>query len=73
METSKDSLLMAEDSRTRDSILFDMMEHISSKIDKTNEIEDRVTGCENNITCYSRIGAIFATLFSIIAGWVKFG
>jgi len=73
METSKESLLMAEDSKTRDAILFDMMENISNKIDKTNEIEDRVERCESNITCMGRIGAALATLFSVIATWFKFG
>jgi hypothetical protein len=73
METSKESLLMAQDSRTRDAILFDMMEHISSKIDKANEIEDRVGECESNITCVGRIGVALTTLFSIFAAWFKFG
>ena len=73
METSKESLLMAEDSKTRDAILFDMMENISNKIDRTNEIENRVKRCESNITCIGRIGAALATLFSIIATWFKFG
>jgi len=73
METSKESLLMAEDSKTRDAILFDMMENISSKIDKTNKIEDRVETCESNITCIGRIGAALTTLFSLFAAWFGFG
>lgn len=73
METSKDTLLMAEDSKTRDAVLFDMLEHISGKIDKTNKIEDRVKICESNITCIGRIGVALTTLFSIFAAWFKFG
>ena len=73
METSKDTLLMAEDSKTRDAVLFDMMEHISNKIDKANEIEGRVDRCESNITCIGRIGVALTTIFSLFAAWFKFG
>ena len=73
METSKESLLMAEDSKTRDAILFDTMEHISRKIDKMHEIKDRVEQCESNITCMRKIGTALATLFSALITWFKFG
>jgi len=73
VETSKESLLMAEDSKTRDAILFDMMKNISEKIDKTNEIEDRVEACESNIACMKKIGAAITALLGILATWFKFG
>ena len=73
MEIKKESLLMAKDSEARDVILFDMMEHISGKIDKTNKIEDRVGKCESNITCIGRIGVALTTLVSFLAAWFKFG
>jgi len=73
VETSKESLLMAKDSMARDAILFDMMEHISEKIDKANEIEDRVGKCESNIACIRKIGAAITALLGILATWFKFG
>ena len=71
MGTSKESLLMAEDSRTRDAILFDMMHCISCKLDKMNRIEERVEQCESNITCISRIGCALAALLGIIMAWFE--
>jgi len=70
METSKESLLMADDSKTRDAILFDIMSSISSKIDKTNEIEDRVEECENSILCIGRVGASSVAVFSLVMAWL---
>ena len=73
MGTSKESLLMAEDSRTRDAILFDMMHCISCKLDKMNRIEERVEQCEGDITCIRRIGCAIATLLGVLAAWFGLG
>lgn len=77
METTKESLLMAEDSKTRDAILFEMMVGISEKIDECNKIDGRVKKCESNIAVIKGVGATITVIFSGIAGWFsgwfKFG
>jgi len=71
VEITKESFLKAEDPKNRDAMLFDMLDGISVKIDKANEIEDRVQKCEGNITCLGRIGAVFTTLLGIMIAWFK--
>ena len=73
METSKESLLMADDSKARDAILFDKMEHISEKIDKFSKFEDRIEKCESDIAVIKGVGATVTALFSGVASWFKFG
>ena len=76
MEITKESLLGAKDSEARDAILFDMMEHISGKIDEFKTIEDRVEKCEGNITIIKGISiaiAAITAIFSGITGWFRFG
>ena len=71
MEISKESFLMAEDSKTRDVILFDMMSTISTKIDQSNTIEKRVEECEGSILYIKGIGTAVTVLFGGLAAWFK--
>ena len=73
MEISKDSLLMAEDSKTRDVILFDMMDSISAKIDQSNKIEKRVKKCEDAVLYTKGVVATVTILFGSLTAWIKTG
>lgn len=60
MDIKKETLLNAEDSKTRDAILYDIMSEISDKID----------GYQKDIFALKGVGATLAVLFSGIGAWL---
>ena len=66
---SKETFLKAEDPRNRDAMLFDMLNHIDSKIDGIVGLKKSLAKCEKQISYIKGVGATIAVIFSGLVAW----
>lgn len=67
---SKRAFLGAENSKTRDELLFDLLQNIDKKINVVVQLKIDIAKCEKQLAYMKGIGASISVLFSAALAWL---
>ena len=66
---TKETFLKAEDPRNRDAMLFDMLNHINSKLDGVVKLKESLVKCEKQISYIKGVGVSISTILAGLLAW----
>jgi hypothetical protein len=67
---TKETFLKANDPKNRDAMLFDMLKHITEKMESIAQVKKDISKCEKQLSYIKGIGVAISVIFSGLLAWM---